>query len=208
MRKSIFVLMIALLLICVPVAFGESDRPYRNATAVNDVNEPYTADDWIISPDEEPAGDELVSNAPECDIKGVIACYDQDFLRLDILLNHSVTYDFVVWYAVEFEYEDMNEYYTYYPLSKTLIYEKEVDGKITETTELSKTKTDDWAGVTDSSDQKNDDIYIIISKESHMSGNKGKHYFLTTYVMAGYVDKKDKMKVADDTIKVDLDFER
>lgn len=207
MKKLGFLLLPLLLLLYVPAVFGAEELPYRYATEVNDVTKPYSADEWIISPDDEPVGDQEVSNAPECDIQGVIACYDKEYLRIDILLSNPISYDFVVWYAVKFEYQDMSEYYTYYPLTKTLIYEKEVDGVVVDTQELSKVETQDWAGVTGSS-QDNADVYIIINKDSHMSGDIGKKYFLTTYVMAGYIDNQDKMQLADETIRVDMAFER
>ena len=82
---------------------------------MDDVFKPYTPDEWIVSDTEEARGDQTTDQVLETDIKGVIACYDRDYLRVDILLNNSVTYKWQVFYAIKFEYTDLIEYYTYYP---------------------------------------------------------------------------------------------
>ena len=189
------------------LASSKSDPPRRDATEVDDVFEPYTADDWIVSPDEESTGDEDVNNAEECDIRGVIACYDDDYIRVDILLENSITYDWAVWYAIKLEYEGMNEYYTYYTDTEKLVYEKEKGGKIVKTKTLAKADSNDVAGVSDSGDGENDDVYFIINKEDHIGGDEGKRYFLTCEFLSGYLSKTDKIVVADETIPVEMEFE-
>jgi len=87
-----------------------------------------------------------------------------------------------------------------------LIYEKEVDGEITETNNLDMTASTDFAGVTSSGGIDGKDIYIIIDKNQHIGGTKGKQYYLTSYFYSGYVDNNDKMQIADETIPVDLYF--
>ncbi len=178
----------------------------RNSKEVTDVSRPYKAD-WIVSPEEESEGDHKVSNAPECDIKGVLSCYDKDKLRVDILLYKPISYNFKVWYAIKFEYSDMTEYYTYYPVSCDLVYEKEIDGEIVDTQSLKEDEVD-YAGVTDSGGEKNTDVYIIIDKDKHIAGDKGKKYFLTTTFYSGFLDEKDKMYIADETLDVNLYFKR
>lgn len=187
----------------------ETDTPpRRDATKVTDVFEPYTADEWIVSPDEEPAGDQEVDNAPECDIKGVIACYDKDYLRVDILLKNSITFKWDLCYRIKVEYDTLVEYFTYYTASKKFVYDKERDGKIVTTKTLTKDNSKDSAGVTNSGDGKNDDIYFIMNKNDHIGGKKGERYYLTTYFSACYIDKKGKLNVADETIPVKVEFER
>lgn len=179
----------------------------RNATKVGSSFEPYTADQWIISPVEEPTGDQKVSNAPECDIKGVLACYDPNYLRVDILLQNEISFQLNIFYAVKFEYNTMNEYFTYYTDSKELIYEKEENGKITEQKILTVKNSKDVAGISDSGDQKNSDVYFIISKQDHINGEQGKWYYLTSCYYSGYLTETGALKIADETSEVDLKFE-
>ncbi|HEX3046953.1 MAG TPA: hypothetical protein VHY08_19525 [Bacillota bacterium] len=202
--------LLVMLLLCfaLPFFYAEaSGAPQRNATEVDDVFEPYTADEWIVSPDEEPTDDQEVDNAPECDIYGVIACYDADYLRVDILLNNEISFDLDTFYCVKFEYDSMNEYYTYYVDTEELVYEKEKNGKITERKTLTKKNSEDVAGISDSNDLDNADIYFIINKEDHIGGTEGKRYYLTSTFYSGFIDSKNKLNIADDTIDVDMEFE-
>jgi len=202
-RKHIWIVL-TLLFVLPLIAYTKIQNRYSKE--VNNVSRPYKAD-WLVSPEEEPAGDHKVSNAPECDIKGVLSCYDKDKLRVDILLNKPISYDFKIWYAIKFEYSDMIEYYTYYPVSGDLVYEKEVEGEIVDTQSLKEDEVD-YAGVTDSGGEKNIDVYIIIDKDKHIAGDKGKKYFLTTTFYSGFLDEKDKMHIADETPPVNLYFKR
>lgn len=200
--KAKILLVVALVLI-VAVVWA---APKRYALKVADVVEAYDPD-WIVSPYEEPKGDHSVSNAPECDIRGVIACYDSNQLRVDILLHNPVKRKVEVWYAVKFEYADnLNEYFTYYPGDNTFIYEKEKNGEIVSKKTLDVSNDSDFAGVTSSGGVNDTDIYIIIDKDEHIGGSRGKQYYLTTTFYSGYIDKKDTMQVADKTIPVDLYF--
>ncbi|MGE5558842.1 MAG: hypothetical protein ACM3WV_09555 [Bacillota bacterium] len=91
MKKILYLFLILACLLAVhSPGFSAGEIPRRPADEVEDVYEPYTASEWIISPDEEDEGDQNVSNAPECDIRGVIACYDVNYLRVDILLHNSL----------------------------------------------------------------------------------------------------------------------
>lgn len=195
------------LVLLIPVLGIAKKIPSRDADEVTNAFDPYTASDWVISPDDDLVSETKVGNAPECDINGVISCYDADSLRVDILLKNSISYDVKVWYAVKFEYSDMVEYYTYYPVSKDFIYEKEVDGEVVKTTSL-KDNEKDSCGVTSSGSKKDTDVYLIINKEKHIAGDVGKKYYLTTVFYSGYVDTKDKLKIADETMTVNLYFKR
>lgn len=204
------ILAILLVLVCLTATVGmvfAKDPPRRNATEVNDVYEPYTPDEWIVSPDEESIGDETAPKAKETDIRSVIACYDADYIRIDILLTNSVTFDWKTLYAIKIQYDEMNEYYTYYTHSEKLVFEKEVDREIVKTKTLVKGDSNDVAGVTDSGKKKNDDIYFIINKKDHIGGEKGKRYYLTCSFFSGYLTKSDKIEIADKTIPVELEFE-
>ncbi len=208
MGKSMrLILVVAAVLFFIPAFVMPRGLPSKNADEVSDVNDPYTASDWVISPDDELATEVKVDNAPEVDIKGAISCFDKDYLRVDILLDNSITYDVKVWYAVKFEYSDMVEYYTYYPVSKDFIYEKEVNGEVTETVDLT-TNNEDFCGVTSSGKKADSDVYLIINKDKHIAGDVGNKYYLTTSFYSGYVDTKGKMKIADTTKKVNLYFTR
>ncbi len=207
MRKilvfSALIMMVALTNIC----FADS-IPSRKATPVDDVFEPYTADNWIVSPDEEQEGDQISNEVLESDIRAAIACYDQDYLRVDILLYNSNSYQWDNFYAIEFEYDkNIYEYYTYYPDTNELVYTQEKNGQTIKRQLLDLNKSDDQAGVTSSGGEiKDDNIYFIINKNKHLTGEKGKTYYLTTKFIAGYVDVDKKLVIADETIDVNLHF--
>lgn len=207
MSKKLFIAgLIVILLLSLSNLALASGAPYRYATKVDDTYKPYEPDGWVISPDEEDKGDQTVSNAAECDIRGVISCYDEDYLRIDILLNNPISFKWDVFYAVKLEYTDMNEYFTYYPADKELVYEKEKNGKIVETKTLTKNNSDDVAGVTNSDEADNSDVYFILNKVNHVNGKKGDTYFLTCKFLSGYITGDNKQKTADTTSEVDLEF--
>jgi hypothetical protein len=210
MKFQVLLAFVGLVLFISP-AFADTNyvkHPLRSADKVQDVTKPYQPSGWLISTAEEAEGDQTVDNAPETDLEGMTACYDDAFLRVDMHLYHPITYKTRVWYAVKFEYEDMVEYYTFYPDTKTFIYEKEEDGKVTDTKELTQDEEGDQAGVTSSGDQADSCVYLIINKENHIAGEKGKKYFLSTSFFSGYVDKNDKMHIADQTVTVDMQFKK
>lgn len=204
--RRLFFILIAFIL-AIPAIALPATAPKKDADEVSNVYESYTASDWVISPDDELVTQVKVGNAPECDIQGAIACFDKDYLRADILLQSPISFDVKVWYAVKFEYSDMVEYYTFYPVSKDFIYEKEENGKVTETINLKDNK-EDSCGVTSSGTNQNSDVYLIISKEKHIAGDAGSRYYLTTSFYSGYIDNDGKMKIADMTKTIRLYFTR
>jgi hypothetical protein len=209
MKKILSLSLLILVFLVFSVAAGAAGtNPRKDATEVDDAFTPYTADDWIVSPDEEPLEDQQVDNAPECDIKGVIACYDADYLRVDILLANGISDKWDLYYSIKVEYEGLVEYYTYYTISKKFVYVKEKNGKILRSKTLTGDNSKDCAGVTDSGDEAKSDVYFIINKDDHIGGKKGQTYYLTTYFLSGYIDKKGNENTADDTITVDLHFKR
>ncbi|MFH1198110.1 MAG: hypothetical protein V1720_20580 [bacterium] len=205
MRNTIVILLT--ILFASTAAINAGGNPRRNSTPVNDVSKPYTANEWIISPDEESIGDEDAGQAIECDIKGVISCYDNDYLRVDILLNNSISFEWKTLYAIKLEYDNMSEYYTYYTETKKMVYEKEENGEITKTTVLSMDDSKDVAGVSDSGEDLNSDVYFIINKEAHIGGEKGNRYFLTCKFFSGYLTTSDELHIADETKFIELEFE-
>jgi len=186
---------------------SNSETSHRNATKVDDVFKPYTAD-WIVSPEEDPVS-KNTGDVAEADIKGVIACYDNDHLRVDILLNNSISFKWATFYAIKFEYDDINEYYTYYTDTQKLIYKQEKDNKIvkTKTYDMNTSGSKDTAGVSDSGDKKDADVFFIINKTDHIGGEKGKRYFLTSHFYSGYLTKKNDIYIADETQPTELEFE-
>lgn len=203
--KKAYIIILALLI--ASALFAQKNfLPSRYSFQVDDVYEAYAPDDWIISPKEEPVGDNKSSQVAECDIRGIISCYDADDLRVDMLLENPISYSYRVFYAVEFEYtKNDKEYYTYYPDNGDFIYELEENGVITKKEALSR-DDGDYATVTNSGDEDNTDVLIVINKDSHISGEIGSTYYLTTKFYAGYIDKNDKMFIADQTIPVKLFF--
>ncbi len=210
MKQRSFAGIILVLLFLVP-AFVTAKPPAiqdKYADSVDDVNAAYSPSDWVISPDDELQSYTKVDNAPECDIKGVISCYDPSSLRVDIILQSPISYDVKVWYAMKFEYAgDYVEYYTFYPVSGDFIYEKEENGKVTKTEDLKGDKVD-FTGVTESGKIKDSDVYLIINKEKHIGGEAGQTYYLTTSFYSGYIDVNDKMQFSDITKKVNLYFKK
>lgn len=208
MLKKVLSLLIVLIPIFVIVNLAAaSDIPHHAATQVDDVYKPYSVNEWIISPDEESTGDQTVDNAPECDILGVISCYDDQYLRFDIQLANGISNNWDLFYGICLQYENMNEYFIYYSDSKKLIYQKEKNGKVVETRNLTDDEAGDTAGVTDSSDLKNADVYFIINKSDHIGGEKSKRYFIPSYFYSGYINDQGDSHIADDTGDVELEFE-
>ncbi|NLY74678.1 MAG: hypothetical protein GX075_05180 [Firmicutes bacterium] len=204
MRKLLVSILVFACLITAAKTACAADIPRRNATRVDDVFEPYIAMEWIVSPDEEPAKDHMVTNADECDIYGVISCYDRDYLRVDILLENEISFKWDIFYALKFEYTTMNEYYFFFVDSGKLVYEKERGGKVVETKTLTKKTSKDLAGISNSGELNNSDVYFIIDKKDHIQGETGKRYFLTSVFYSGYITEDNNLKVADDTIKVEF----
>jgi hypothetical protein len=207
MKKILILVLVLVCFLAITGLVDASGAPRRNSTKVDDVFKPYSADGWIISPDDEPINDQQVTNAPECDLEGVISCYDDRYLRVDILLHTGVSFLWDTLYGIRLEYDSMNEYYIYDTASGKLIYKKEKNGKIVETTDLTKDSAGDTAGITSSGNIDNSDIYLIINKANHISGKKGNRYFLTSYFYSEFYNEKGDLKLADDTIDVDLEFE-
>ena len=205
LKKGLYLLLTVMTVLSFSFAFA-GDNPRRNSTPVDDVFDPYTADEWVVSTDEEKEGDAQNSNTPETDISSVISCYDDQYLRVDILLAHPVSFKYATLYGVKFEYAGKNEFYTYYTDTKKLIYEEEKNGTVTKTRELTRKNSKNIAGVCDSADEKNNDVYFFLDKSEHINGEKGKRYFLTTTCFSGYLNANGKIKVADKTISVDLVF--
>jgi len=83
---------------------------------------------------------------------------------------------------------------------------KKKNGEIVTTETLDMNYSADFAGVTSSGGKSNTDVYIVIDKDEHIGGSKGKRYYLTTYFYSGYVDTSDKMQIADKTIPINLYF--
>lgn len=205
MKKILICSALILMILMSSICFAAT-IPQRYATKVEDVFGPYTTDDWIVSPEEEPEGDQITSQVLESDILGVIASYDEDYLRVDILLHNSVSFKWQNYYTISFVYTNMIEYYTYYTDKKELVYTREKNGEIVKQQTLDLKKSDDQAGITTGGEVKNDDVYFIINKNKHLAGEKGKTYFLTTSFSAGYVDVNNNLVKADETIDIDLYF--
>jgi hypothetical protein len=207
MRKTAVFLIAALTLMSLAAALGAQTPPKKRATPLSDVFKVYEADEWIVSPDgEEELGDANDAGMGELDIYGLIACYDEDYLRVDILTDEGVDEYNETFFAIKLDYTVMAEYFTYFPSTKNLVYEKEKEGKIVERKTLDPESSGDLAGVTDSSDVGDADIYFIIDKARHIGGVKETTYYLTCTSFSGYVTEEDALYIADQTDPVDLQF--
>lgn len=207
MRKGAVIVLACLLALAAAPALSAQENPRRSTTVVDDVFEPYTADEWIVAPDdEEPADDQETGDYPACDIYAIISCCDDTYLRIDILTNYVIDPGDPLFYAIRVEYDTMNEYYTWYTDTEKLVYEKEKGGKIVQTKVLARDDSDDLAGITDAPDLDDADVYFIINKEDHIGGVKGTQYYLTCSFYSGYVVDGKKLVIADETIPVDLKF--
>lgn len=182
------------------------DPPRRKSIEVDDVFQPYEPPTWIVSPDEEPEGDQDVLYADECDIYGIISCYDEDYLRVDILLNNSVTFNWKTIYGVVFEYTTTNEWYWFSTDNKNFVYAKEKNGILFDIKTLNEIGSEDVAGTTDSGDLENSDVYFIIKKSDHIGGVKGEFYYLTCTFFSGYLTKENSVHIGDETMSVKLEF--
>lgn len=180
---------------------------HRTATYVYSTHDTYNPDQWIISPAEESNDYYNQYGLEECEITSVTACYDDEYFRVDIVLNSDVTYKWKTLYAIQVEYSDMTEYYIYYTDDKQLIYVKEENGRIVKTEDLTFDNSKDIAGVTSWGDKQYSDIYFIINKDLHIGGEKGERYYLTCSFYSGYIDVDGKTTTADVTIPVEIEFE-
>lgn len=201
--KIKFIVLFLCVVLVIPAFGAKAKVPKRYSVEVDNVHDAYEGD-WVVSPDEKSDTANLGGYA-ECEIQGTISSFDADSIRVDILLNSAIKKKSDVMFAVKFVYEGgMEEWYTYYPNSDEFIYEKLVNGKTTKTTTLNNEEGDDEAFVTSSGK----DVAIIINKDKHIGGESGNQLYLTTYFCSGYVDKKGKLQIADDTIDVNLYFTR
>jgi hypothetical protein len=207
-KKKIGWIAFSLFLSLALLSFAESTGQYRRqSTAVDDVFEPYTSEEWIISPDDEEIENPNTDGISEYDIDGVISCYDEDYLRFDILLYDSISYEYDSFYALKIDYGTLTEFYTYYTLSGKLIYEKQKNGAITERKNLTGTDSDDCAGIASSGLYPDDDIYFILNKEDHIKGEKEKRYYVTLTCYSGYLKDEKSLQITDDTDAVDVEFQ-
>ena len=199
---------LVLFLFCLQIPVFSQDIEDRDSTEVSDVTEAYTPDQWLVSEDEEEKGDQQVSNAPECDIRAVMGCYDNDRLRIDILLWNPVSFKWLTYFAIKLEYDaGVSEYYAYNTDTKKIRYIKYDNGETVDDYYLDEDGEGlDMGFVTSSYGKKNCSVGIIIDKEKHIGGKKGKRYYLTCEFESGFIDKKGNLKVADSTRSVNMYF--
>jgi len=208
MKKQFF-LLVLLVANLFPLFYliGQDDEEIlkRNSTSVKDVTQPYSPEEMIIAESEEQQNDQQVSNAPECDIRAIMSCYDKESLRFDIVLWNPIQYKFKTWFGIRIEYKDSAEYYIYFPATKQLEYLLEENDEITKD-EILKQDDEDFAVVTSYNDVKGTSVAIVISKKKHIGGTVGKKYYITCDFESGFIDKEGKIQRADYTKTVDVYF--
>ncbi len=171
---TVLVITVVLLLLSVfVVAAGE--LPHRFSTKVESVFESYIADEWIISPDEEPQDIEKQYDYG-IDIKGVLSAYDEEYLRFDLLLYNPVVLYADPAYYLYFYYTD-NDYdsYIFSPMTEELVYKQVYNDQIMEKRVMDAVNSPDLAGVSDDGLS----VYFIINKAEHFGGKKGGLYYIT-----------------------------
>jgi hypothetical protein len=178
--------------------------PSRNAMETRDAFAPYTPEEWIVSPLEEPEGDVPAGTTPpECDIRGVLSCFDAAHLRVDILLHHDVSSDRTVGFGVKLAYEGgVNEYFTYYPGLNRLYYLRETLGRIQKSHRLNGDESSDTAGFAGR------DVYLLVDKNSHMAGEKGQSYRVGAVFYSLTLDRRMYGRLEDSTPAVNLRYTR
>ncbi len=145
---------------------------------------------------EEEKGEHNVSNAPECDIAAVMSANDYSQLRVDIVLYNPIKYKLDTWFGVEFEYTNMIEDYYYFPANDEFYYiSMNLDGEVVDKKLLENNLDVDFAAVTSYNGEDNRSVIIIIDKELHIEGEKGKIYFLKTKVASGFFTKMETFKL-------------
>lgn len=182
----------------------ERALPSRSALEVPDAFAPYTAEEWIVSPLEEPEGDIPAGTTPsESDIRGVLACFDGTHLRVDILLHQEISSDGTAGFGVKLAYEGgVNEYLTYFPGLNRLYYVRETRGRIQKSHRLTGDSTSDSAGFSGRN------VYILIEKKAHMAGEKGRTYRVGAVFYSMTLDRTLSGHLEDLTIAVNLRYTR
>lgn len=206
MRKTAWLF---ILLLFIPAFLSAQDVPARDALEVKSVLEPYDPEVWIVSEREEPKGDNQVKDAPECDIRGITACYDGEWLRFDIILHSPVTGKLPTVYGIKLEYsEGYVEYFICRPDAGELYFITEQDGE-TQSSELldEDSESGDFAELTSYGGKANAVVVIVINKDYHLGGDEGDRIYLTCSFETGKFDENDEVISADGTDIVDVYFE-
>lgn len=182
----------------------ENALPWRSALEVQDAFAPYTPGEWVVSPLEEPEGDvPSGTTPPESDINGVLSCFDGTHLRVDIILRFEVSSDKTVGFGVKLAFEGgVSEYFTCFPGLNRLYYVREALGEIKRSHRL----TGDRYG--DSGGSYGRDVYILINKDAHMAGEKGKTYYVKAAFYSMTIDRTLTGRIEDRTIGVNLRYTR
>jgi len=204
-------LSLGLLLLVAATNFAIAQQnPQRNSMEVKDVGNAYNPKEWIISEKEEPKNDHELKKYPETDIKGVISCYDENYLRVDILLHNPVTGKYPTVFAIRLEYsDDYSEVYLYFADTKEFYIYYFENGELTDSECLSdKEDATDFAEITSSAGKNNTDVIFIINKDVHLTNEKGSKIYLTLTAATSLYDEdsEDKFIPSDETISVDLYF--
>lgn len=111
--------------ICFTACNAEEEIPQRASTKVTNVFDTYTPKEWIVSAAEEEPGNSPEKAPPECDIKCIASAYDDNYLRIDILLYNPVPAKSLAMYTLSIQerngvaYKDLFEYT---PYSKSFRY--------------------------------------------------------------------------------------
>jgi len=211
--KKIIVIFVAFLILT-PATMTQME-PLRYAKEVYDVTKPYSGAAWVISPEEEPTGDHNVSNAPECDIKGVVALNDRRRIRIDIHLYYPISYRWKVAYGVKFQFKHGDEEaYLFFPVSKRFFYVLWKNGRKVKEMELTQNQASDWTGVTTgyvgNRAVPDSVVYLIIDKDKHIArSGYGQKLWLLSHFSSGYIQKNlGDLRDADKTNSVKLGFIR
>ncbi len=185
-----------------------ADTPYRSSTEVDSVTDPYEADENIIEPEEVFQGPNYVNSDHMNAIDSVISCNDGEYLRLDILLEKSVTNARNYFYGFTLMYDDnFEQNFYYYPGPDTLTYTESTGGVESDTWDVDP-EEDTYAGVTESGGKENSDIYVIIYKDDYFDGEYEDDFTVPARFFSGYEDATGKRFIDEKSAEVNLEFIR
>ncbi|HOV15693.1 MAG TPA: hypothetical protein PK771_15500, partial [Spirochaetota bacterium] len=166
-----FFLVLFVVLLGIQFSVFAQDYPAKYAKKVADVYEGYAPDKstgWIVTDKEEKKGDHNVSNAPECDIRAIMSCYDDSKLRVDLVLWNPISYKWLTYFAINMQYAGGVEEFYYYDVdSKELRYRKTDNGSVVKDEVLTQDDGTDFAFITTYDGKADMIVGLIIDKDKH-----------------------------------------
>ncbi len=102
----------------------------------------------------------------------------------------------------------VEEYYYYDVYTQEMRYRKLDNGEIVDEYTMDQTDGTDYSFVTTYGGESDMIVGLIIDKDKHFGGTKGKVYYLTCDFESGFTDKEGNLQVADYTPTIRLHYTR